>query len=101
MPVHWQQLWDSKIERQLPEDETSESFYPKRAAILAEFGKIICISAGYFSNDNGRNLLRVKSFFGDDEASLLQSVIGAFTQWHQNKKVTAFCGHNIKEFDIP
>ena len=101
MPSHWQHLWDLKIDRQLSEGETPGEFYPKRAAILSEFGKIICISAGYFTNENGKNMLRVKSFFGHDESALLQSVIAAFNQWQQNKKVSAFCGHNIKEFDVP
>ena len=101
MPSLWKQLWNAKIERLLSEDETAESFYPKRAAIMAEFGKIICISAGYFTNDNGRSILRVKSFYGHNETALLQAVILSFNQWQNNKKVSAFCGHNIREFDIP
>lgn len=101
MPEAWQELWQKKIEKQLPADETPESFYKKRAAILAEFGKIICISAGYFISDNGRIKLRVRSFYGHDEAALLQTVIPAFNQWQSNRKMASFCGHNIKEFDIP
>jgi len=41
----WKELWTQKIEKQLPDGEDPGTFYPKRAAILAEFGKIICISA--------------------------------------------------------
>jgi hypothetical protein len=101
MPGHWKDLWQLKIEKQLTGDETPESFYSKRAAILAEFGKIICISAGYFIPDNGKIKLRVRSFYGHDEAALLQSVIAAFNQWQSSHKMASFCGHNIKEFDIP
>jgi len=101
MPILWKELWNGKIERQLGEEETPETFYPKRAAIMAEFGKIICISAGYFTNDNGRINLRVKSFYGHDESNLLQEVVGSFNQWQANKKLAAYCGHNIREFDIP
>lgn len=101
MPVVWKKLWSDKIDRLLTIDETPELFYPKRAAIMAEFGKIICISAGYFINDNGKLRLRVKSFYGHDEKVLLQNVIASFSQWQNSKKVSAFCGHNIKEFDVP
>lgn len=101
MPELWKQLWNTKVDRLLGEDETPASFYLKRAAIMAEFGKIICISAGYFINDNGKISLRVKSFYGHDEALLLNTVIASFNQWHNSKKLSAFCGHNIKEFDVP
>ena len=101
LPDEWKKLWSDKIERLLTNDETPESFYPKRAAIMAEFGKIICISAGFFTSENGKLNLRVKSFYGQDEKVLLQGVIASFNQWQNNKKVAAFCGHNIKEFDMP
>lgn len=101
MPSVWKDLWVEKTARHLAEDETPESFYPKRAAIMSEFGKIICVSAGYFIIDNGRVKLRVRSFYGDDEAILLKSVIVSFNQWQSSKKVAAFAGHNIREFDLP
>jgi DNA polymerase elongation subunit (family B) len=101
VPDNWKKLWQIKTDRLLPEDETSASFYPKRSAIMAEFGKIICISAGYFKWDNGILGMRVKSFYGHDEKALLEAVVVSFNQWQNNKKSIAFCGHNIKEFDIP
>ena len=101
MPSAWKDLWAEKVVRQLVEDETPELFYAKRAAIMAEFGKIICISAGYFINDKGRIALRVKSFYGYDETILLKSVIASFNQWQSSRKTASFAGHNIKEFDIP
>lgn len=101
MPEEWKELWQLKIEKQLTGDETPETFYPKRAAIMAEFGKIVCISAGYFVADGNSTKFRVRSFFGDDEAALLRKVIDAFSLWQSSRKMANFCGHNIREFDIP
>lgn len=101
MDEYWKQLWEQKIEKQLPEGENPESFYPKRAAILAEFGKVICISAGYFRIQDGKAVFRVKSYAGDDEAALLNQFVKEAGQWQSKKKSAAFAGHNIREFDIP
>lgn len=101
LPVLWQQLWADKVKHYLPDDETPESFYLKRAAILAEFGKVICISIGYFKNSPAGYQLRVKSFAGTDEKLLLLNFADAVSQWKSVKKDMSFCGHNIKEFDMP
>jgi len=101
MPAKWQALWGHKVSSYITEADTAESFYPKRAAILAEFGKIICISMGYFSNEKGVLQLRIKSFYADDEKELLQAFIQSVNQWQRIKKQMSFCGHNIKEFDLP
>eukprot|EP01035_Chromulina_nebulosa_P066913 gene66913-91633_t len=101
VPEVWQKLWEIKTDRLMPEGDIPETFYTKRAAIMAEFGKVICISAGYFKRENGVLGMRVKSFYGHEEKALLESVINSFNQWQSNKKSVAFCGHNIKEFDIP
>ena len=39
-----QYLWDKKTRMQRKEDVTSQEFYNERGGIMAEFGKIICIS---------------------------------------------------------
>lgn len=101
LSLRWQQLWADKVKHYLPEEETIESFYPKRAAILAEFGKIICISIGYFKNSPEGYQLRIKSFAGNNEKILLLNFIDAVSQWKTVKKEMSFCGHNIKEFDMP
>ena len=44
----WKELLDRKIFKNLPPDTTPEEYYPKRAAIRAEFAIVICISTGYF-----------------------------------------------------
>lgn len=93
----WQNLWAKKVEKQLPEDETTEEFYGKRAGILSEFGKIICISCGIITNEN---ILKLKSFYGDDEVDILLG----FNKLIQNnyfKSDLILCAHNGKEFDFP
>jgi predicted PolB exonuclease-like 3'-5' exonuclease len=78
---------------QLPESD----LYQQKAAIFAEFGKIICISVGMWSHKELR--LKIKSFFGNDEKTILAEFID-FCQKLKSTKYL-FCGHNIKEFDIP
>lgn len=39
MDDYWKQLWEQKIEKQLPDGENPESFYPKRAATSLNSGK--------------------------------------------------------------
>ncbi|HMP95035.1 MAG TPA: ribonuclease H-like domain-containing protein [Phnomibacter sp.] len=102
MPEVWQQLWADKIGWQLPEEDTPESFYPKRAAILAEFGKIVCISAGFFNPGPQGLEFRVKSFTAKEEVTLLQQFQQAMEQLMQARKVRMWlAGHNVKEFDVP
>ena len=101
LPLNWQQLWSEKISYYLSEQETANEYYNKKAAILAEFGKIICISAGYFKKENGQYQLRIKSFSGDNEKMILESFIESLDQWYNIKKNISFCGHNVKEFDLP
>ncbi|NOZ47648.1 MAG: 3'-5' exonuclease [Chlorobi bacterium] len=93
-------LWDEKSVRfQKESDKSSKEVYEK-AAILAEFGKIICISVGYLFSKDGKECLRLKSYYGDDEKKLLEDFIhllsGSF-----NTKDHLLCAHNGKEFDFP
>ncbi|MBL7701094.1 MAG: ribonuclease H-like domain-containing protein [Ferruginibacter sp.] len=97
----WKALWQEKVQRQLPENVTAEEFYPQRAGVMAEFSKVICISVGYFKRNGKDMALRVKSFYGDDEKILLQDFIAALQKMEANNNKWSFCGHNIKEFDIP
>ncbi len=97
----WKHLWEEKVHRQLPENITAEQFYPQRAAVMAEFSKVVCISVGYFKKDGAAIHLRVKSFYGDDEKILLQDFIAALQKMETNNNKWSFTGHNIKEFDIP
>lgn len=73
-----------------------------RAGIFAEFGKIICISVGFlYLNEEKEWHLRLKSFFSEDENKLLVDFLALINRNYNNPKTHGFCGHNIKEFDIP
>jgi hypothetical protein len=41
-----QKLWDKKTRFQRKDEVSPEEFYVERAGIMAEFGKIICITIG-------------------------------------------------------
>ncbi len=94
-----QELWDKKSKYQRKEEFTPEEFY-ERAGIWAEFGKIICISVGYFvlKNQKERNF-RITSFSGN-EKQLLTNFRDLLHQ-HFNQKKHRLCAHNGKEFDFP
>ncbi|MFK8061314.1 MAG: 3'-5' exonuclease [Polaribacter sp.] len=94
-----QELFAKKTQYQRKEDFTAEQFY-ERAGIWAEFGKIICISVGYFVEVDKTNQLRVTSFFGDDEHKLLTE-FKVLLDKHFKKKSNVLCAHNGKEFDFP
>jgi len=96
MPENYQLLWDQKAERiKKSESETADQIYGK-AGIYAEFGKIVCISAGYIH----KQILRIKSFYGDDEAVFLKQFIKLMDNHYHDGKYL-LCAHNGKEFDFP
>lgn len=97
LPVEYQQLWDQKTRFQRRDGETAAEFY-SRGGILAEFGKIICISVGIFSKKTETLSLRVKSFFGDVEKEVIQSFIDLLNKQSDS---LILCAHNGKEFDFP
>ena len=97
----WQQLWEEKNIRSLPENITIADYYGQRAAVMAEFAKVVCISIGYFRKEKEAHQFRVKSLFGHDEKSLLKEFIETVNQLEAVNKNWYFTGHNIKEFDIP
>ena len=93
-----QALWEHKSQYQRKDDVTAEEFY-ERAGIWAEFGKIVCISVGYFANKADIRNFRVTSFFGE-ETKILRDFSNLLNN-HFNQVQHLLCGHNAKEFDIP
>jgi uncharacterized protein YprB with RNaseH-like and TPR domain len=94
-----QELFSKKTAYQRKEDITSEEFY-ERAGIWAEFGKIICISVGFFDLHSEKPALRIKSFFGQDEKQILIDFKGLINKYF-SKPDHVLCAHNGKEFDFP
>ncbi len=91
-------LFEHKTQYQRKDEFTAEEFYD-RAGIWAEFGKIICISVGYFIIKGDIRNFRVTSFFGD-EVKILTDFSNLLNN-HYNQPQHLLCGHNAKEFDFP
>lgn len=80
------------------EGQTDEDLFHDRAAIYAEFGKIVVIAVGIFTDEKGVLGLRTKYFAGDDEAKILNEFRNMLEKMGPNVRL---CAHNGKEFDFP
>ena len=90
------ELFNQKNRFAQNDEKSYEMLYNEKGGILAEFGKIICISVGFVQENSLGRTMRLKSFAHDDEETLLKqfkSLIEA--------RDYLLCGHNSKEFDIP
>ncbi|HMQ48014.1 MAG TPA: ribonuclease H-like domain-containing protein [Saprospiraceae bacterium] len=104
-----QELWQLKAKQILRVDmedlneEASAKAYKDKAAIFAEFGKIVCISVGAIHRDKEDQKLKVrlKSFASENEAELLHAFSQLLFQHYNDPNKFFLCGHNIKEFDVP
>ncbi|RIV35073.1 3'-5' exonuclease [Flagellimonas lutimaris] len=93
-----QQLWEQKTQYQRKDEFTAEEFY-ERAGIWAEFGKIVCISVGYFIHKGENRNFRVTSFYGE-EIKILRE-FKQLLKDHFSQVKHLLCAHNGKEFDFP
>ncbi len=100
---HWdalseneQHLWDKKTSWQRKEGIEAGDFYMERAGVMAEFGKIICISIGMLDK-SGK--LKIRSFYNDNEEMLLREFGELFNNPRMQNVI--LCAHNGKEFDFP
>lgn len=90
------EFWDTRAARiKSSDNETPEETYNK-AAIFAEFGKVICISAGMIQDAQ----VKIRSYAAHDEASLLKEFAEVLTRFGTNPS-NRLCAHNGKEFDFP
>ncbi len=96
VPVIEQNLWDKKTKKQRNDDTSAAEFYTERGGIMAEFGKIICITVGMLDKNN---TLKLKSFYGDHEKEVLEEFGNLFNNPRLNNVI--LCAHNGKEFDFP
>lgn len=91
-------LWEQKTQYQRKDEFSPEEFYD-RAGIWAEFGKIICISVGFFNLKQDGREFRVTSFHGE-EKKILEDFKTLLND-HFNRPKHLLCAHNGKEFDFP
>ena len=105
MTPEFQQLWRDKSRKYSSEGLPPEELYFQKAGIHAEFGKIICISAGYFPDPRvlapGEKSFRITSFAGDDEKEVLTKFKALLDKIFSEPKKNALCAHNGIEFDFP
>ena len=69
--------------------------FVKRAALLPEFGKIVCISVGFIL-PNGET--KLDSFY-DNEKDILTNCAKLLNRVDMLGFI--ICGHNVKNFDLP
>lgn len=91
-------LWEQKTQYQRKEEFTPEEFYD-RGGIWAEFGKIVCISAGYFAFQGELRTFRITSFHGEEKKLLTE--FKNLLENHFSRPQHLLCAHNGKEFDFP
>ena len=101
MPERLQEQWTKKAANLGTEEDSPEDLF-QRAGIYAEFGKIICISAGtiYRKGKDKQRVYRVKSFYGHDEKQLLIDFADMLDKFTANP-AHKLCAHNGQEFDFP
>jgi DNA polymerase elongation subunit (family B) len=100
LPEKWKHLWDKKASLLKKEESQTAFDIYNRAGIYAEFGKIVCISVGYFNRNGNEWSFRVKSFYNDDEKKLLSEFSEMLNRYF-NQPDHLLCAHNGKEFDFP
>lgn len=93
-----QDLWAQKSQYQRKDDFSPEEYY-HRAGIWAEFGKIICISLGYFAPEETSRSFRITTISGKEDSILKQ--FKSLLETHFNHPKHLLCAHNGKEFDFP
>jgi uncharacterized protein YprB with RNaseH-like and TPR domain len=93
-----QSLYADKT-KYLRKEEFSPEEYYERAGIWAEFGKIVCISVGYFKITGDHRTFRTTSFHGDEDQLLKE--FKNLLETHFNSSRHLLCAHNGKEFDFP
>ncbi|RPH68829.1 3'-5' exonuclease [bacterium] len=99
IPEQQRLLWEKKAVYLKKETETPGDIY-QRAGIYAEFGRIICISTGMIGFQDEKRVLRLKSFYDNDEKDLLNGFSDLVIRLCQKKEID-LCAHNGKEFDFP
>lgn len=93
-------LFEAKNRFQISPEKSIEQIFEDRGGILAEFGKIVCISVGMLHEGSQGKSIRLKSYYHDDEETLLKQFKRLLDD-HYNSQYHVLCGHNSKEFDIP
>jgi Predicted 3''-5'' exonuclease related to the exonuclease domain of PolB. len=100
-----QDLFIKKLRAEIQEDggnrdpyEIGKELYPDKAALFAEFNKVVCVSFGAVVSDTETkepDKIVLKSVTGDNEEALLNEVAFSLHKAH------TLCAHYGKGFDYP
>lgn len=91
--------WAYKLKDELfknPDYDISKDYIDK-AALFAEFAKVVCITMGKVKN----GILKCKSYYGENEEEILKDFCNDITRLQAANPKSLFGGHAIKGFDIP
>ena len=93
----WDKMGVSYFRRHYPEDErmSSGELFKKYSGLLPEFGRVVCVSAGFITSDERK----IQSFTKGSEKEILEETVNLLNR--VNKLDFQLCGHNIKTFDLP
>ncbi len=100
MQHHWQHK--SQFIRGSVEEQNNPAIsFTQKAGIYAEFGKIVSICLGFIEEQPNGYQVRLKAVSDNNEQTLLKNFSDIILQMEAQHKDVIFCGHNIKEFDLP
>jgi len=93
----WNKMGESYFRRHYPEDErmSEGELFKKYAGLLPEFGRIVCVSAGFITAKERK----IQSFTKGGEEEILKETVKLLNRVY--KLDFSLCGHNIKTFDLP
>lgn len=94
VPIRQDELFTKKFKYELEEMENPDwnELYLQKAALYAEFGKVVCIVIGRIDEDKN---LRLKTLCGRFEQTLLAEAAKILSMFNY------LVGHNSKDFDFP
>ena len=99
MQAEW--VRKAKFVKSVTQDANPAAIFDERAGIFSEFAKVVCISFGSIHKMEDKWVMRLKSIAFDDEKKLLNDFCEMVGKFNRHFNDVRFCGHNIKEFDIP
>jgi 3'-5' exonuclease len=86
----------------------SRQSYIEKSALYPEFGRVVSVTMGMINitsaNGDQEPVLQkknLKSFYNEDEATLLKEVANALNKASSNIPDSILAGFNIKKFDMP
>lgn len=100
MKSHWEKK--TKLIRNSGETQSDPAqAFEERSGVYSEFAKVVCIGIGSLTGEGEARNLRLKALTDTDEHKLLTEFSEIVLRCTKKYKDFRFCGHNIKEFDLP